>query len=353
MGSSKSDEKPKYRVVFEDIAEVQDVLVDDSSASDNEIIQTNQLRLRPRQKRAHRKFGDISVLLRRKYKQKGSELNETGRKLEIQSEKLQNDLRKLLKEEGDGINWNGDPVKIPAPYYTLFYNRKKIEAFTAEDRPAEEKEEMRLVLDFIHKDEGLKTILKRYDQCVPNGKITFDILWTIYVPNTIIISNIDEILECYRCVNVSTIVTKQTGEQCYRLTAERLDFDGTYSGTTIKKIELKGFQDAKDIYSLNVTPLEGHPRQKEITELMMTRYDRFQSLIKASHSHKHSHGPAWIPVRRYEWEEAELKRGFQVCRAISCLGLLLLLFSNRWRTRGDVFKFAHAHLCTGQRAGGH
>lgn len=308
------DRKP-HTVGFEDISEIWDPLVDDSSDSDNEVIKTSHLRPRPRRKRADKKFGDISLLLRRKFAQHGEGLREKERRLEVQSTQLQAELRRVLEGNSGDINWDEDPIKIRPPYQVLFHGRGKIEAIVNHNGNGEEAQELHLVHDFIHRDEGLRTTLKRYSQCVPHGQISFDILWTIYIPTKILVYVFEGILECCRCVQVSDLMTSHTGEQLYQITVESINFNGSQIGKTIRTIPLMGFKGVRDIYSLPLMPLDGHPQEMDIRALMTSREAQFQALIAAGYSHKHYQGLAWVPVEddsRRHRELPTLTTGFQV-----------------------------------------
>lgn len=310
--SISSEDEEECRREFEDVTEIQDALVNDSSDSDNEVVRTNQLRRRPRQKKAHssRNFGDFAVLLRRKYREDERGLTPTSRRLEIQSQVLRRDLRQLLEDENDGMNWASSPIRFESPFYTLFFHRHQIEAFTNGEAPSENRECMRLVHDFIHMDEGHKATLKQHDQYVRNGKIIFDILWTIYTPNSIFIHNINDIQQCVRCVGVPQLSTTRDGEKFYYVTVESLDFDGTHIGVKRQHISLEDFAGAKEISSLTLTPLEGHPRQSELESQMKSRFTQFRDLVQAGHSHKQSKCLAW--AFSVENGMRKLEKAFQV-----------------------------------------
>ncbi|KAJ4322672.1 hypothetical protein N0V84_004697 [Fusarium piperis] len=295
--AQKTEDRKPHSVGFEDISEIWDPLVDDSSDSDNEVIKTRHLRSRPRHKRADKKFGDISLLLRRKFAQHVEGLREKGRRLEVQSTQLQAELRHLLQDVSGDMNWDEDPIKICQPYQVLFHGRERIAAIVNHNGNDEKTQELHLVHDFIHREEGLKTTLKRYSQCVPHGQISFDLLWTIYMPTKILVSTFEGTLECYRCIRVSDLITTPTGEESYHITLESINFNGSQVGKTMCTTTLTGFKGVRNISSLPLTPLDGHPQEVDIRALMTSRHAQFQALIKAGYSHKHYQGLAWVPVK--------------------------------------------------------
>ncbi|KAJ4116150.1 hypothetical protein NW768_011122 [Fusarium equiseti] len=307
------EEKKVYEIQFQDISEIQDTFLEDSSASENEVIKTDQLRLRPRQKRRYKKFDNLSFVLRRKFKQVGNSLHRQGMRLEIQSDELRRRLRDILTDKYEDIDWDDESVRIEHPYRILFFGRNEIKHCIDQMEQNEEPDELKLLYNFLQ-DECLKKTLQDYHRHVPKGYIVFDILWTIYVPKKILVFKEGHIIECYRCVKVSDIVTLLSGEQVYEITVGEVDYDGEGVGLAERVIVIKAFQGVRHIETLELAPLDDHKDAKEITDLMTQRHKQFRMLIEASYSHKYYEGTAWIPTEQSEYDigKPQLQAGFQV-----------------------------------------
>ncbi|KAH8744233.1 P-loop containing nucleoside triphosphate hydrolase protein, partial [Hyaloscypha finlandica] len=76
-------------------------------------------------------------------------------------------------------------IIISRPYRCLFFLREEIQRraeSSVDDVPPKLKRELKILLDFINSDDGLKKVIKSYNELIPQKKITFDLLWTIYPP---------------------------------------------------------------------------------------------------------------------------------------------------------------------------
>ncbi|KAF5588567.1 AAA family ATPase [Fusarium pseudocircinatum] len=312
-GASSHEENKVYELGFEDIAEIQDTFLEDSSASENEVIKTDQLRLRPRQKRRYKKFDNLSFVLRRKFKLHGNSLHRQGMRLEIQSDELRAHLRDILADKYEDIDWDDESVRIDHPYQVFFHGRDEIKNSIDREEQKEKSDELRLLYNFLQ-DECLKKTLQDYQRHVPKGCIIFDILWTIYVPKKVLIFKEDHVIQCYRCVKVSNVQTSESGERHYKVTVGAVDYDGERIGTTETDIYVKAFQGVRHINALELAPLDSHKDAAEIRNLMKQRHRQFHMLIKAQHSHKYYNGIAWIPMERspYAQGKPQLQAGFHV-----------------------------------------
>jgi hypothetical protein len=284
------------RAAFEDLSHIQDVLINRESDSENEIIKTDQLRLRPRWrgKQTRKRFGDYAVILRRKFVQNGPGLEPGEVRFEIQSHQLQEVFRTKFSASAGSVDLTADPIRIPRPYYLLFHQRKSILEYVEDEaEPGETRQRMKLVKDFILDNPDLKCTIQDYEHLFPAGLVTFNILWTIYVPGADVIVRDDNTIHCYRCMKVVRDVYQNTPR--YVIHVEGIDYSGKFIGRTRKSLEVVYFQGSRDISSLSVQPLDTYPEKEALKELLRARYRRFTSLVEANHTHMHYEGLVWIP----------------------------------------------------------
>ncbi|KAG4416428.1 hypothetical protein IFR04_010474 [Cadophora malorum] len=148
-------------------------------------------------------------------------------RLEVQSEALRNVLKEIAGLQQDEINLNGDPIVIRTPFMPLYFIRTALSTKAAlVDTPDRTKQEILLLLEFINSKAGLQNTIKEHDEHVANGKVTFNLLWTIFSPREVICSFNREaaVEECY-IVQKMEYVSEQ-GSPKLRLTVLAAYHDG-------------------------------------------------------------------------------------------------------------------------------
>ena len=105
-------------------------------------------------------------------------------KLEIHSTELRTLFSKIGYQFRE-LNLQADPIIIFRPYRCLFFLREELERLansTTDEVSPRLKAELKMLVNFIHSDDGLKKVIKSYNELIPQKKVTFDILWTIFPP---------------------------------------------------------------------------------------------------------------------------------------------------------------------------
>lgn len=184
----------------------------------------------------------------------------------------------------------------------MFFLRDKLKGLSDSDEvPFRTREEVQLIVDFIHSKEGLKDTLSRYQELVPCPirKMTFDMLWTLFPPH-----------ELVYCPSPSF----ETMERCYRIeyTAPAIGVegpllfvslvygnrDGKKFGIMRHKVHLQEFYGVVDITKANLplipfnflTDLE----QMEIRSRVIERGKKLVELQSKKFSFMAYKGPLWL-----------------------------------------------------------
>jgi hypothetical protein len=293
----KASEEEIIKIALEDVTEIQDQLLNNSSDPDNAVVQTNRLRLHPRRKVARKRFGEFSILVRRKVRYANGQETPQGTQLEIQSPRLQEIFRTRFEGRAGNVDLGTSPIKIPSPYYLLFYQRKEIEDYVQQHlEPVETNNEMQLVVEFIKENKDLQAAIVDYERLFPLGLITFNILWTIYPPREIVVFCEDEVQECYYCRQVYPFTSE--GVPGFTIEVEGIAFDGKRTGRVSRVFRIMFFQGVKEITSLSIFPLTKYGKNDGLYQRLAGRRLRFEELVKPGNERMHMHmqyqGPVWI-----------------------------------------------------------
>ncbi|KAL9489584.1 hypothetical protein ACSS6W_001861 [Trichoderma asperelloides] len=146
------------------------------------------------------------------------------------------------------------------------------------------KRSLKLLIEYLEEEfaEGKKNL----DLMLGKGVITFDLLWALWKPHTLIYS------PTYRCHDVPGVSMVICAEKCkgrlstnpeYSVEARFVDFNGkTLTYKTLKQ-EIQHFDGAVNITSLPVYPLQYHKDEARIRRVLIERGAKFVSLQGIHH----------------------------------------------------------------------
>jgi len=124
----------------------------------------------------------------------------------------------------------------------------------------------------------------RLASLLKNCEITYDLLWALFKPNTMIYTAILDAKKpaCYR-YDAGKERTTTTGVTYFHVECRYLDFNGQVFGEVSTALGMGTFQGAKRIDSLEAFPLAFHRRQKEMREHCVRCGRQFVSLTGQRH----------------------------------------------------------------------
>jgi len=128
------------------------------------------------------KYKGCSLILRQK-------INTWGMiekyQLEIQSKFLRAVFKKRAKHYRE-MSVESNPIIITRPFRPLFFLRDALREEANAAKLLREKEELELLLQFIHSKQCLADVISKHEGLVPQKKISFDILWTLFPPHELV-----------------------------------------------------------------------------------------------------------------------------------------------------------------------
>lgn len=129
---------------------------------------------------------------------------------------------------------------------------------------------------------------KRLTALFDAEEITYDLLWTLFRPNTTVYTT------CIgsgkpRCVRYVSGEEKSTsnGLEYFCLDCVYVDYDGKILGEATTQLGVQKFRGTKKIHSLESFPLSWHPDRDRVAKYLMTCGQKFLSLQGVHHRQYH------------------------------------------------------------------
>ncbi|KAL9093035.1 MAG: hypothetical protein Q9165_004173 [Trypethelium subeluteriae] len=122
------------------------------------------------------------------------------------------------------------------------------------------------------------------------GVMTFDLLWTLFQPGSLIYTrqeNQDRVFKLHS----SKYGEDRHGNPVFWLTCKYVDFDGSKFGTIKLNLSIHSYAGTRTITSLSAFPFALHRNTKELSERLVTRGTKFESL--AGSHYKGYSGIGW------------------------------------------------------------
>ncbi|KAK1710313.1 uncharacterized protein BDZ83DRAFT_640589 [Colletotrichum acutatum] len=185
--------------------------------------------------------------------------------------------------------------------------RKALSKISTTDLNKKERKKFRK--DIENKRQHLKVLLKYLDRdyaevkkslypMLENGLITFDLLWALFKPNTLIYTTTYGSSDEPRVFKVEQAekMSSMTKGEFYLLDGKYLEFDGKQFGYGALCEEIPEFRGARKISSLNAFPLDFHKEKEAIKTTIIERGKRFVNL-GGVHYRSH-HGLAYYKKKK-------------------------------------------------------
>ena len=224
--------------------------------------------------------------LRKKIDKDSKELS--GGEIEFMNLDIWDLLKDLLSYYPYHI-YRGSPQTLFSPYKALILNWDKLEQATEvkpkDDRDQQARADLKLLLDTISSGSGdlkLDKYFKSRDSNRAQRVVTFETLWTIFAPGTLIYGRLfqgqDQVLLVYD--SLRTWPSSGRDER-WSLICWTYDWDGKLFRRMQVCLDFESFENKKPITSLPYYPLEFHDHHEEIKERLTLRGRKYQELCTA------------------------------------------------------------------------
>ncbi|KAH7035766.1 P-loop containing nucleoside triphosphate hydrolase protein [Microdochium trichocladiopsis] len=168
-------------------------------------------------------------------------------------------------------------------------SRKMLQA--AQDLIDKKRRNLKVLVKYLEAD--YKQILNKLKPLLQNGLITFDLLWTLWRPNTLAFTDVygeAGELQVFRVGKCQSRV-RETRTTSFWIKGTYVDFDGKRLGRRNVYTDIDYFRGTRKINRLNVVPLQYHQNSENVRRDLIERGKKFVQLSGVLH--KSYQGPAF------------------------------------------------------------
>ncbi|KAK4223081.1 26S proteasome regulatory subunit 4 [Podospora fimiseda] len=202
--------------------------------------------------------------------------------VEIHSDRLAKVLREI-NTDVEGITLLATPPKAPLQIFyhnTEAFNERLRDAKAADPIDESLVEDLQVAVDFV--DDEFRQLRDTLAQLLPSGEITWDLLWTLFPPNSLVYRrhqyiDDDQILKV-RSIHVAE--DKWDKSKICELNCHVVTDDGVKFGRAIEPfwMYIPEYLGSKPIADLRIFPLKYHPDADKIRAMAVERGRRFVKL---------------------------------------------------------------------------
>jgi hypothetical protein len=217
--------------------------------------------------------------------------DENRGELEIADLGLWNLLKQLLSRYSYHL-FHGSPSTINSPYEMIILNWDELQQAASEtakdDTDRQARSDLRLLLDTISTSSGdirLDSYLKNRQALTQQQSVTFDNLWTIFVPGTLVYGKPFQGRDQVFVVQDNTTPriswsedSRGMEERFWVLLAWTYDWDGKKFKRSSLRLEFEEFVGARPITALPYYPLKYHDRFNDLKQELIERGKKFRAV---------------------------------------------------------------------------
>ena len=194
-------------------------------------------------------------------------------------------IRRVLGVVFDGYRGMTTKLKdltFNTPFHEFFYRWDRFKQQMEEEHDDLVLEHMRLLLSVISKE--IQPHIDKRQELLDNGLVTFNYLWALFEPDTVIYKQTDGQDRLYKLVDSSYLKLSDT--EILSLSCRYIDCDGAAFGYVTTSLTLNDFDVIKPISELSVIPIHLHSQVRNILERL---WKRGRSFVKLNGFHYKSY----------------------------------------------------------------
>ncbi|KAJ7269327.1 P-loop containing nucleoside triphosphate hydrolase protein [Mycena haematopus] len=200
--------------------------------------------------------------------------------VEVYSEHLRKILARVINDY-PGISFRTKHISLTLPADCLYHYLSELRAEAdALQEGAVELEHLNVLLNFI--ETQFADTIEQVKNLSPQNLISYDTLWTLFRPGTIIHSKIRGYDRALKLQSYYVRDDNQEDAGFYQL-GTYMDYDGENFGLRTEELKIPPFTGSTHIASLPFAPLDMRPRKNELRTALIERGKRFQSMRGQCH----------------------------------------------------------------------
>ncbi|KAL8774883.1 MAG: hypothetical protein Q9194_003930 [Teloschistes cf. exilis] len=196
----------------------------------------------------------------------------------VQSPLLKNVLRWVLKDY-PCMAPELDRLEVVAPYRPFIHRWDRLTHALNNERDPETKSHIQLFYDALKEELALN--LEARDDFVNHKTITFNSLWYIFEPGTIVFTTLNKRHIAAKLKNTSIYAGRH--EDVLQLDCEMIYANGDELGWGQHRFEIPDFGGMQKIYDLPVFPLKYHRKVEKITKDLIENGKKYEQLTGLHH----------------------------------------------------------------------
>ncbi|MCJ1376077.1 hypothetical protein MMC20_007315 [Loxospora ochrophaea] len=204
-----------------------------------------------------------------------------GTEVDVKSTQLRDVLLEIF-EGVEGLQLNKTPPMVDPKllFYALPSLTARINDEEAKDTPNKGLiDDISTALEFIDEDFG-NTILS-LASLSEHDEITFDLLWTLFPPRTVVFTKKNEMNEPQALrFQTGSYETRQDRSEYFSLKCSMINHDGQDFGWGDHWLEINGFEGAKKTYTLSALPLSLHPEKEAMRNQLIDRGRKYIQMLE-------------------------------------------------------------------------
>ena len=217
--------------------------------------------------------------------------NDPRRLLELHSIVVQSPhLRAMLGEALDkypGVAISLERLEFVKNFEPLVHRWDCLKEVVAAETDGEARTHARLFIDLVETE--LKDTMSTALDLKKNAVMTYDLIWTIFEPGTIIYSRQNGQETAFKLI--SSQYGMLSNVKVYWLITQQIDWDGSQFGTSRVNLMVRNFKGALPVKSLSAYPIQYHPREDELRRRLIERGELVETL--AGSHYKSYRGIGW------------------------------------------------------------
>ncbi|KAI9766368.1 MAG: hypothetical protein M1840_006632 [Geoglossum simile] len=199
--------------------------------------------------------------------------------VDVKSEGLQDILREIFKDV-NGISLGEDKPSVhPALLLTYL---PQLEAYQTIHSTHSSIQHLKLLTQYL--TDHYDATLKRFNALLKEGKISFDLLWILFQPNTLVYTTCPGSDQPrYLKFNFGQMEQSSQGECFFKLDCRYLDYNRKIFGEVETSLAVAEFRGTKKVNTLDVFPLQYHEQAEKLKDALTARGRKFISLMGIYH----------------------------------------------------------------------
>jgi hypothetical protein len=225
-------------------------------------------------------FSEWPLQLLRKLNQNHDDI---GKDLLVHSKYIQKMLQSIIASSAT-LNLAADPIVIPRPFTSLFHYREALKEYVKATSGEEQEILESLTGEFFQLH--LAPVEKEHDEHILNGKIRFDLLWTLFSPEDDIVIQTDHYREVRRVIYCEEKKTRE-GVKHFAIYTWRWAYHAKRFGPCRETVTINEFAATRRIEQLDCFPIKclRPDDREELRQIMIKRGRRWKDLLQPVHRH--------------------------------------------------------------------